>query len=280
MAKKQTKKTKPEFVTENDTTSPVREMELVDKESEIAEIPNTPMMPAEVTPMVMMQMAIQEGSDVATMERLWALNEKVGAANAKKSYDLAMSQFKQNPPKITKDKHVSFNDTSYDHASLGNVVEQIGARLGEYGLSHHWDIEQGEKIKVTCILTHSQGHNERVSLEAASDTSGSIKGIQSIASTISYLQRYTLLSATGLATQDMDDDGRTADVVQAELLPEEELNELHSMLVEHEINMKTFNAWLLKDTGFEGLDAVTTAYSSRVRAAINASIKGKNKEKK
>ena len=270
MSKKQTKKTNPameleKLVTENELDSPIREINLP---------------AAEVTPMVMMQMAIKEGSDVATMERLWALNEKVEAANAKKSYDLAMSQFKQNPPKINKDKHVEFGNTAYDHASLGNVVEQIGARLGEYGLSHHWDVEQGEKIKVTCILTHAQGHNERVSLEAASDTSGSIKGIQAIASTISYLQRYTLLSATGLATQDMDDDGQAAVQPEITLIGENEVNELDSLLVENEINRETFKEWLFKDMGIETLEQVATSQFVRVRAAINASIKAKNKEKK
>jgi hypothetical protein len=47
-------------------------------------------------------------------------------------------------------------------------------------------------------------------MKAPKDTSGSKNAIQSIASTITYLQRYTLFAATGLAADDQDDDGKAA----------------------------------------------------------------------
>jgi hypothetical protein len=53
------------------------------------------------------------------------------------------------------------------------------------------------------------GHSELTKMTAPSDTSGQKNSIQAIASTITYLQRYTLLAATGLTTKDMpDDDGK------------------------------------------------------------------------
>jgi hypothetical protein len=54
------------------------------------------------------------------------------------------------------------------------------------------------------------GHSESTSLSASPDTSGSKNAIQAIGSTVSYLQRYTILALTGLATEDMDDDGHAA----------------------------------------------------------------------
>ena len=46
-------------------------------------------------------------------------------------------------------------------------------------------------------------------MTAPSDTSGQKNSIQAIASTVTYLQRYTLLAATGITTMDMpDDDGK------------------------------------------------------------------------
>ena len=46
-------------------------------------------------------------------------------------------------------------------------------------------------------------------MESTADTSGKKKSIQAIASAVSYLSRYTLLSACGMATLDMpDDDGQ------------------------------------------------------------------------
>ena len=47
---------------------------------------------------------------------------------------------------------------------------------------------------------------ESTTLSGPPDTTGSKNDLQSIGSTISYLQRYTLLALTGLATFDMDDD--------------------------------------------------------------------------
>jgi len=249
------------------------ELTLEDESTVLVPAENKQISTEAVTPMMMMQMAIREGSDVATMERLWALNEKVEAANAKKAYDLAMSEFKKDLPKIFKDKHVSFGNTEYDHASLGNVVEKIASRLGEHGLSHHWDVEQKEKIKVTCILTHSQGHCEVVSLESAADTSGSIKGIQAIASTISYLQRYTLLSATGLATQDMDDDGQKAEPV--ELISEEQVNYLHSLITDNDLDMDKFKALLKAELGCENFTEIQIGSFASVERRIKSAIRAK-----
>src|SRR5258708_10458648 len=66
---------------------------------------------------------------------------------------------------------------------------------------------EGGTIRVPCTLTHAQGHSESVSMSAQPDTSGSKNSIQAIGSTTSYLQRYTLFAATGLAPKDADTDG-------------------------------------------------------------------------
>ena len=240
----------------------------------------------EVTPMVMMQMAIQQGSDMETMERLWVLNEKVEAANAKKAYVSAMAQFKKDAPEIEKDRLVSYENqdgstTSYKHASLGNIVDKITERLAQYGFSHHWNVEQVDQgqIKVTCIVTHELGHSEKVSMSNSRDDSGKKNNLQQMASTITYLERYTILAATGSATVEGDDDGRTAEQPEIIYISEDEVNELDAMLVENEISRKTFNEWLFEDMGVEGLQNVSIDQLARVRAAINASIKAKKKEK-
>jgi len=236
-------------------------------------------MPAEVTPMAMMQMAMNQGSDMATMERLWALNEKVEAANAKKAYVSAMAQFKLNPPTIIKDRHVSFEisgggTTSYDHASLGNVTEKIVERLGEYGFSHRWDVNQveGGQIQVSCIVTHAQGHSESVMLSSSRDDSGKKNNIQQLSSAISYLQRYTLLAVTGLATQDMDDDGQTSEP-PVELITEDQANTLHSRIEEHDLNMEGFKEWLKSAAGVESFDKIPATWFDAVNNRINSAIR-------
>lgn len=163
-----------------------------------------------------MQIAIQKNYAPEFIEKMMDLQERHEANQAKKQYITAISNFKKIPLEILKDKKVSFQTsggktTEYDHASLANVVNTISTELGKNGLSASWKTEQGDKgIKVTCILTHSGGHSEEVSLTAAPDTSGVKNQIQAVASTVSYLERYTLLAITGLATKDMDNDGKGA----------------------------------------------------------------------
>lgn len=62
-------------------------------------------------------------------------------------------------------------------------------------------------IKVTCIITHEAGHSTSTSLQSGRDDSGGKNNIQALGSAVKYLQRYTFISATGLAAQEMDDDG-------------------------------------------------------------------------
>ena len=151
--------------------------------------------------------------DMDKLQKLLDLKERWDANEARKAYTQAMAAFKANPPEIVKDKHVKFQTskgvTEYDHATLGAVCEAIIKGLAQHGISHRWDLAQNEnRIKVTCVLTHAMGHSESTSLHSAPDDSGGKNSIQAIGSACAYLQRYTLLAATGLASMDADDDGK------------------------------------------------------------------------
>ena len=163
----------------------------------------------------MLQMLIERNADLEMVKQFMDLRDREEAREAKNAYTAAMAAFKLNPPEIEKDKQVGFDSkkpgvasTSYSHASLGNVSTRINKGLGEHKLSAAWKTEQGEGgITVTCTITHAMGHSESTSLKANADNTGNKNSIQAIGSTISYLERYTLLALTGLATKDMDDDG-------------------------------------------------------------------------
>lgn len=164
--------------------------------------------PTEVSPLTMVQMAVAQGSSIEVVERLMGLAERWQANQAKQYYDAAIAKFKANPPRIVKNKEVSFGNTSYSHATLDEVTAKVTAALSAVGISHKWEVAQdGPKISVSCVLTHAHGHSEKTTLSAAADTSGSKNPIQAIGSAVTYLQRYTLLAATGLAVAGSDDDG-------------------------------------------------------------------------
>lgn len=166
------------------------------------------------TPAELLQIAVQQGADLDRLERLMALQERWEANEARKAFTTAMAAFKAEPLEIFKRKHVSFttrdgDTTSYNHAELSDVTAVVCPALSRHGLSHRWDVQQtGSTITVECIVRHAQGHAETCSLSAPPDTSGKKNSIQQVASTVTYLQRYTLLSIVGAATKGMDDDGR------------------------------------------------------------------------
>ena len=136
--------------------------------------------------------------------------KEVKAMEAKSAYLKALADFKKNPPKVVKDRLNKQYGSNY--ASLGNLVNTVNEALGYHSLSASWDIEQNDQIKVTCILTHSLGHSEKVSLVAPPDKSGSKNPIQEIKSTITYLKVATFEAVTGVASVDgnVDDDGNSA----------------------------------------------------------------------
>lgn len=170
----------------------------------------------DTSPEGVLRLAISQGAPLEQLEKFMDLKDRHDKNEARKAYVAAMAEFKKNPPEILKDKAVGYTTkegdfVGYKHASIGNVTSAICAGLAAHGFSHSWDVQQAEQIIVTCKITHALGHFETVAMRAAKDDSGKKNAIQQVASTVTYLQRYTLLAATGLAVQDdSDDDGQGA----------------------------------------------------------------------
>ena len=182
-------------------------------------------------PADLLHLAITQGTGIDQLEKLLNLQERYEATEARKAYVSAMAAFKMHPPKITKDRHVAFGNTAYDHASLANVTEAINSALSEHGLSASWKTDQsGELITVTCCITHVLGHQECTSLSAAPDKSGNKNSIQAIGSAISYLQRYSLLALTGLATHDQDTDGVSP--AEDTYITQDQITQLSKLLID------------------------------------------------
>lgn len=164
-------------------------------------------------PMRLIEMAISQNTGMEQLERLMALQERHEASAARRAYVQAMAAFKQDPIEIQKDRQVGYTDRNgsfvgYRHATLANVTRTLVPALAKHGLSHSWSVSQDAGlIAVRCTLTHELGHSESIEIKAAPDASGKKNAIQQIASTITYLQRYTLLAITGTSTEEADDDG-------------------------------------------------------------------------
>ena len=165
-----------------------------------------------VTPMQMISAAIESGKDLAYVERLMELERTWKADKAREAYHLAVTQFKSQPITVTKDRTNKQYQSRY--TSIGNMVSTVNAAMAPFGLSARWDIEQGDEITVTCILSHTLGHSESVPMSGLPDDSGKKNDLQKIKSTVTYLKSATFEAVTGIVSTDSpDDDGNNADPV-------------------------------------------------------------------
>lgn len=177
---------------------------------------------ASPTPSDLLRIAVEQGADLDRMERLMALQDRWEANEARKAFTTAMTDFKAEPLTIFKRKQVGYTTkegefVGYMHAELSDVTDVVGPAMARHGLSYRWNVKQeSARINVSCIVTHKLGHSETVTMDAAPDTSGKKNAIQSIASALTYMQRYTLLAVTGMSTKGMDDDGHSAGDADAE----------------------------------------------------------------
>jgi len=198
-----------------------------------------------VTPMDLISRAQASNASIEQMQQLFTLQLRWEENEARKAYYKAVADFKSEAVDIIKNKKVSYRTdkgvTEYNHAELGQIVNTVTPFLSQNGLSHHWEYSQIDgKVKVTCFLTHDMGYEKSTSLEAPPDTSGGKNGIQAIGSTTSYLERYTFLAMTGLASREQDDDGRSAGKAAVETITEAQAKDLLALIAEVKADVAKF----------------------------------------
>lgn len=154
---------------------------------------------------------------------------------AARAFDAAMTKLRQHNVIIPKTKEVSqrardgTQGPRFMQSEFDVVCRMLSPALHDCGLSFRHDmrfdarpwkadgsnpaIPAGTEITipwvyVTCYLTHSDGHTEKLTLEGPPDTSGAKNPLQEMQSTASYLKRQSLLAITGTATGGEDDENK------------------------------------------------------------------------
>ncbi|MET0210350.1 MAG: ERF family protein [Burkholderiaceae bacterium] len=168
------------------------------------------------SPAAIMLAALAQGVSPSDLREMLAIQREWQADQARAAMNEALAAFKAEPLTIAKNKEVGYKTkegdfVGYKHAELSDVVAAVSPPLAKHGLSFRWDVKQSKDwISVTCILKHKAGHSESVEMGAPPDSSGKKNPIQSIASSTSYLQRYTLKAICGVAEGGEDNDGQDA----------------------------------------------------------------------
>lgn len=160
----------------------------------------------------MMQATMATGGppDITLMREVFQLQREFEADNARKSFTRALVALKRDLPAIiAHDSVVDFDSakgrTHYTHSSMAAVMEAITGPLGNHGFTITYSpaVLDNGKVAITCRLTHSDGHVQESTVSAPADNGSGRNALQAIASSMTYLQRYTVLSMLGIATKDM-----------------------------------------------------------------------------
>jgi len=161
--------------------------------------------------------------DIDKMERLMAMHERMVARDAKAAFAAALSEMQPELPVIDRRGRIEVREKdaqgkrngeiqqSTPYALWEDINEAIRPVLHKYGFALAFRIKkEADRVEVTSVLSHNQGHSDECTLSLPMDTTGSKNNVQAIGSSISYGKRYGALALLNITTRGEDDDGRKA----------------------------------------------------------------------
>jgi hypothetical protein len=226
-----------------------------------------------VTPMAMITQALERNASVEVLAQLMSLQERHEANMARKAFDAAVAAAKGEIPPIVKNRVVDYTSnkgrTNYRHEDLAGIAKVVDPILNKHGLSYrHRSAQEGQRLRVTCVLSHRDGYSEETTLEAAEDHTGNKNSIQAIGSAATYLQRYTLKLALGLSAT-VDDDGAASGAPE-ETITDEQADQIRTRLTETGADVEKFLRVLhvesIPDIRASQWDAVKVILAARKKA--------------
>lgn len=191
-----------------------------------------------LTPLQMAYQLIARGADIGAVEKMLAVSKELAADQARRAFDASIAEAKAEITPVMKNREGHNGKRYADFSAIAKAIDPI---ISKHGLSYRFRSAQGDRISVTCILSHKEGHSEETTLSGPPDASGSKNAIQAIGSTLTYLQRYTLVQALGLAATEDEDDGRAAGIGMA--ISDQQRQELDDLLAVTGADLDKFLAY-------------------------------------
>lgn len=160
----------------------------------------------------------KENFDIHALEKLIMLQNDAEDRQAKKSFNLNLSEMLAEIPVIAKTGKNTFNGTKF--AKLEDIVETTRPILHKYGFSVTYKQTQEMipnaktdpnsifcMMTVTCFLKHRDGHEESNEIQLPIATIKGQTPIQAMGMGSTYGRRYTLMQALNIAVAEDDQDG-------------------------------------------------------------------------
>ena len=180
--------------------------------------------------------ALNPDVDIDKMERLLEMQERIMARDAEAAFNVALAELQINLPAIVP---LGEGHNKVMYAKWEHIQTQITPILADHGFALSFKTDtQSEKITVTAILRHREGHSDQTSLPLPADPSGSKNNVQAVGSSVSYGKRYTATALLNLNVAGEDDDGGAGGA--GELISDEQTKELLSLIDQAEADTVNF----------------------------------------
>jgi len=216
--------------------------------------------------------AVNQGATYETINQLMQFDRSTKEEDARLAFLKAKAEFNAECPVIETDHQTG----EFRHATLGKMIQVLLPVMSKHGFIHRWQTNQSDQlITVKCILSHTDGHEESCVLSAPPDYSDGKNEAQAIASTTTYLERYTLFAVLGLAAY-RDDDGQGSAPVRkpvTQCLSAEQIDLITDALDDHGIQISDFNQYLNKTFKTFRINEVPASAFDRIMKLILANSK-------
>ena len=166
----------------------------------VAEAAERPM-----TPWEMLSYALKNNFPAEQLKTFTELYREWRKDDAENQYNVAIAKAARKFPVIIKKNRASFGTgkAAYVYEDLGEIQRAIKEPLSENGLHYRWETDEDEataRVIVTCVVSHDGGYSRSATSCPRSATPAATRAAcKALGSIVTYLQRYTLKAALGLA---------------------------------------------------------------------------------
>lgn len=198
--------------------------------------------------------------DIDKMERLMQMHERIQVQHARQVYQSALARMQPELPVV---KHRGDAAKRYTYALWEDIHRAMAPVLHKYGFALFFNVETGDKVRVTGILTHEAGHREQTEITLPADSSGNKNAVQAVASSVAYGKRYTAGALLNFATTGEDDDAQSA---EDPMIDADQVSNLRKRLDACGADVAAFCEW----AGVDALTQIRCGQWPRVLKAVEA----------
>jgi hypothetical protein len=217
--------------------------------------------------------------DIDKMERLMQMHERLTDRAARSAFAAALASMQPELPVVDRKGLITIHKKdmpkvaanviqSTPYALWEDINEAIRPLLSKFGFALSFRIKKADdRVEVTGVLSHREGHSEETVLSLPMDTSGSKNNVQAIGSSVSYGKRYTAMALLNITTRGEDDDGKAAGLEAT--ISDEQFDTLSKLMDTHGANLALF-------CQFFKIDKVPDLPASKYEQAVSM-VKAKRK---